>query len=631
MKKLLFLFVLYTFIFAGNISNIHHNLNNGNWTTTPGNALTTKGVLKSITIQAVGTGTRQFLFNDGASSWWKYPNTTPISVNTILNASTANSQDINISVTDQKYYTFNVQNTSGNPAQFSVLETDYQPKTITSVTQTPSGTAFLANTNITVTATLSAALSTGEKAFVRYTTDNWTTSQFVEMTLSSGTTYQATIPGQADGTTVKYYVLTTNQATPAHATVDYFTLNLENNSGSNYTVGFYANLTTYHTITLASGTPEDIGFRVNEKLGTAGSTNYYITWDASYIYIATTGGASITSGDKLTVMIDVDPSGTNGSTNEFNGVNTNSMVQKPDYIVQLYQSGTPIAKLYKNVSDVWTYVKDIDNYADGSNYKLKLAIADLDGATGVSTYNSSNPIQFVFFMSNTSSRPYSVYPSDNPQGDGSTVITATKAVKFSSLGNNIVPSTAASTSALPVEISFVKGYVKNNKVVIEWSTATEINNKGFEIEKFENNIWKVLGFVAGKNNSNIESKYQFVDNITSTSAQYRIKQIDNDGNYKYIEVPKIEFAKITKFDLKQNYPNPFNPSTRIMFELPTRAKVQIKVYNIIGSEVATIANDEFDSGLHSVNFDANNLPAGNYIVKMTTSSFTKSIKVTLIK
>jgi flagellar hook assembly protein FlgD len=68
-----------------------------------------------------------------------------------------------------------------------------------------------------------------------------------------------------------------------------------------------------------------------------------------------------------------------------------------------------------------------------------------------------------------------------------------------------------------------------------------------------------------------------------------------------------------------------------MFELPTRAKVQIKVYNIIGSEVATIANDEFDSGLHSVNFDANNLPAGNYIVKMTTSSFTKSIKVTLIK
>jgi hypothetical protein len=88
-------------------------------------------------------------------------------------------------------------------------------------------------------------------------------------------------------------------------------------------------------------------------------------------------------------------------------------------------------------------------------------------------------------MSNTSSRPYSVYPSDNPQGDGSTVITATKAVKFSSLGNNIVPSTAASTSALPVEISFVKGYVKNNKVVIEWSTATEINNKGFEIKKMK--------------------------------------------------------------------------------------------------------------------------------------------------
>jgi hypothetical protein len=151
-------------------------------------------------------------------------------------------------ITANNYYTFNIQNSSGDN-DFSVLETTYNPKNIVAASAPPLDAPISAP--VTVTATLSATLSAGEFLLIRYSTDGFATSNFVNMTLSSGTTYTGDIPGQVSGTTVQYYFLTSVTNTVGagenqlnHNTADYLTLNLRNSNGENvfgtnfsYTVG----------------------------------------------------------------------------------------------------------------------------------------------------------------------------------------------------------------------------------------------------------------------------------------------------------------------------------------------------------------------------------------------------------
>ncbi|HOY33305.1 MAG TPA: T9SS type A sorting domain-containing protein, partial [Bacteroidales bacterium] len=113
-------------------------------------------------------------------------------------------------------------------------ETSYNPVTITGVTQSPAATVWT-NQSANITVTLSGAKNANEKVFVRYTTNNWTNSSFVEITSFNGSHQgTATIPGQTSGTSVSYYALTTIDATPDASDIDYLTLNLNNNSNNNY-------------------------------------------------------------------------------------------------------------------------------------------------------------------------------------------------------------------------------------------------------------------------------------------------------------------------------------------------------------------------------------------------------------
>ena len=97
-----------------------------------------------------------------------------------------------------------------------------------------------------------------------------------------------------------------------------------------------------------------------------------------------------------------------------------------------------------------------------------------------------------------------------------------------------------------------------------------------------NSQWSKIGFVKGSGNSNSPKSYSFTDATpTSGKVQYRLKQIDNNGAYKYSQVVDASFMKPTKFELSQSYPNPFNPTTTIKFGLPSDAKVTLEVYNTI--------------------------------------------------
>ena len=192
--------------------------------------------------------------------------------------------------------------------------------------------------------------------------------------------------------------------------------------------------------------------------------------------------------------------------------------------------------------------------------------------------------------------------------------------------------------ALPVELTSFTAAIIGNKVKLNWKTETEINNYGFEVERQlgikgqSSNGWEKIGFVNGNGNSNSPKNYSFLDdNISSGKFLYRLKQIDNDGQFEYSSVVEIDLGNPTQYSLEQNYPNPFNPNTTIKFSIPRADNVKIKLFNLLGQEVETIIDETLEAGTHSINFNAQNINSGVYLYKIETGSYVQTRKMTLIK
>jgi cytoskeletal protein CcmA (bactofilin family) len=194
-------------------------------------------------------------------------------------------------------------------------------------------------------------------------------------------------------------------------------------------------------------------------------------------------------------------------------------------------------------------------------------------------------------------------------------------------------------SALPVELATFSATTTGSTVKLNWNTATEVNNYGFEVEKkilkqvqIDNTVWEKIGFVNGNGNSNSPKDYSFVDDKVSTGKySYRLKQIDNDGQFEYSKTIEVDFNTPNKFELSQNYPNPFNPSTTIRFDLPEASIVKLRIFNILGQEIRTLVNQFKESGTHTINFNASELNSGMYIYKIEAGNFVQTRKMTLLK
>ena len=191
-------------------------------------------------------------------------------------------------------------------------------------------------------------------------------------------------------------------------------------------------------------------------------------------------------------------------------------------------------------------------------------------------------------------------------------------------------------SALPVELTIFTVFVKDGAVKLNWETETEVNNYGFEIERCalsaEPQGWDKIGFVNGSGNSNSPKLYSFVDNsIVVGKYSYRLKQIDNDGKFEYSNAVEIDLGTPDEYTLNQNYPNPFNPSTVISFSVPVTAPVTLKIYDVLGNEVATLVNEEKPSGVYEVEFNAAELTSGIYFYKIKAGTFIETKKMIVIK
>jgi len=198
---------------------------------------------------------------------------------------------------------------------------------------------------------------------------------------------------------------------------------------------------------------------------------------------------------------------------------------------------------------------------------------------------------------------------------------------------------------LPVEmISFTSSILDDN-VILNWATATEINNYGFEIQRSAYSDqrtadWEKIGFVKGSGNSMRTNQYTFVDKPKEReSVKYRLKQIDNDGSFKYSNTVEVSFNLPVEFKLEQNYPNPFNPATKIRYSIPlvetqsseAAQNVLLKVYDVLGNEVATLVNEKKPAGVYETNFDASKLSSGIYLYKIQAGSFVQTRKMMLLK
>jgi hypothetical protein len=184
---------------------------------------------------------------------------------------------------------------------------------------------------------------------------------------------------------------------------------------------------------------------------------------------------------------------------------------------------------------------------------------------------------------------------------------------------------------IPVELTSLTASVSGKDVILNWSTATETNNKGFEVERNTGNGWSNIGFVEGNGTTTLIMKYQYIDKGVSGKISYRLKQIDYDGAFKYSAEVEADVAAPDGYHLSQNYPNPFNPVTNISFRVPVDSRITLEVYSLSGELVATLADDFRTAGEYSVSFDASKLSSGTYLYRLTSGEIVITKKMLLVK
>jgi len=209
-------------------------------------------------------------------------------------------------------------------------------------------------------------------------------------------------------------------------------------------------------------------------------------------------------------------------------------------------------------------------------------------------------------------------------------------LKMSKLTLATTATLAQLTDIVPVEMLTFSASVRNSQVQLLWSTASELNNRGFEIERSVNDAsnFSTVGFVDGKGNSTEINYYSFNDNPKVSGANqlyYRLKQIDFDGTSTYSNIVNVTYDVPAEFVLNQNYPNPFNPATTISYFVPKESFVSLKVYDFLGREVTTLVNEMKSTGSYELSFDASNLPSGTYFYTLMTDNYTSTKKMIILK
>ncbi len=204
--------------------------------------------------------------------------------------------------------------------------------------------------------------------------------------------------------------------------------------------------------------------------------------------------------------------------------------------------------------------------------------------------------------------------------------------------NGSVVCYSGGLNAVPVELASFTVLAQGRNVNLKWTASTQLNNKGFEIErKYGNEIYHPVAFIKGDGTTSEQKTYSYLDkNLEEGKYTYRLKQIDLDGSVNYSNEVNVSVEMPTSYSLSQNYPNPFNPATTINFSLPQKSNVKLVVYDILGKEVKTLINGDRDAGSYEIRWNGLNnndqaVSTGIYIYRITAGNFNAEKKMMLMK
>jgi hypothetical protein len=213
-------------------------------------------------------------------------------------------------------------------------------------------------------------------------------------------------------------------------------------------------------------------------------------------------------------------------------------------------------------------------------------------------------------------------------------ITAGNNIASNATSNFALGNLTGGTNPLPVNLSSFTAVPSNAAMKLSWTTSVETNNHGFDVERsIDKSVWASLTFIQGQGNSNTAKEYSYSDNSITKAGKYyyRLKQIDNNGGYKFSDITEADYVLPTAYSLNQNYPNPFNPNTMISYSLPLASNVKVSIYNAIGETVQILENGFKSAGNYSVSFNAANMPSGIYFYRIEAGNFSQVRKMMLVK
>ncbi len=198
--------------------------------------------------------------------------------------------------------------------------------------------------------------------------------------------------------------------------------------------------------------------------------------------------------------------------------------------------------------------------------------------------------------------------------------------------NFLVPTTCVAL-VLPVELANFEGKVDGDKINLTWSTLSETNNSGFELELKTGGVFRQLDFIEGNGTTTERRDYSYtVSGLPAGTQVFRLKQLDFDGAFEYSPEIEVAVGVPGEYQLSSAYPNPFNPSTQFTLAIAQEQDVRIDVYNVEGRRVSTLHQGALSANeQYTFSFDAASMPSGLYAFKVIGETFTAGQTVMLQK
>ena len=196
-----------------------------------------------------------------------------------------------------------------------------------------------------------------------------------------------------------------------------------------------------------------------------------------------------------------------------------------------------------------------------------------------------------------------------------------------------VNTTIANGFTIPVELTAFTASTSGESVDLRWSTASETNNAGFDVERStDGETFTAIGFEPGVGTTEEAQSYRFVDRDApfATTLFYRLRQVDTDGTFEYSPVVEVQVTP-SAVALLPVAPNPVSASARLRYELPEATTVRLQVFDLLGRRVATLADGEKPAGRHEVSWRSAGLASGTYFVRLQAGSTAQTQMLRLVR